>query len=142
MLFMKKKIINYFNMSNRKFITKGKNIPKTFAPISQAVVAGNYCYISGQIAVDLEGKFIDGTIQKQTELAFKNLFAVLKESGFSINEIVFIDLAFTDLKDLEFVNPYFDSLFESERKPARTVYQAAALPANAKVKIMAVAIKT
>ncbi len=128
-------------MSNRKFITTGKNIPKTFAPISQAVVAGNYCHISGQIAVDLEGKFIDGTIQQQMELAFQNLFAVLKASCFSINEIVFIDLAFTDLKDLEFVNAYFDSLFESERKPARTVYQAAALPANAKVKIMAVAIK-
>ncbi len=51
-------------MSNRKFITKGKNIPKKFAPISQAVVAGNYCRISGQISVDLEGKFTDGTIEE------------------------------------------------------------------------------
>jgi 2-iminobutanoate/2-iminopropanoate deaminase len=128
-------------MSNRKFITSGDNIPKTSAPISQAVVAGNYCHISGQIAVNLDGKFVNGTIQEQTELVFQNLFAVLKEAGFSRDEIVFIDVAFTDLQDLEFVNPYFDSLFETGRKPARTVYQAASMPANAKVKIMAVAIK-
>ncbi|WP_395075995.1 RidA family protein [Flavobacterium sp.] len=128
-------------MSNRKFITTGVNIPKTSAPISQAVVAGNYCHISGQISVDSEGKFIDGTIEEQTELAFNNLLAVLKKTGFSINEIVFIDIAFTNLKDLEFVNPYFDSLFEVARKPARTIYQAAALPAGAKIKVMAIAIK-
>ncbi len=66
--------------------------------------------------------------------------AVLKETGFNVNEIVFIDIAFIDLKDLEFVNLYFDSLFEVDRKPARTIYQAAALPAGAKIKVMAIAI--
>ncbi len=128
-------------MSNRKFITVGDNIPKSSAPISQAVVVGNYCHISGQIPVDLNGKFVSGTIEEQTELAFNNLKAVLIESGFSMNEIVFIDIAFTDLKDLEFVNPYFDSLFESGKKPARTIYQVAALPLDAKIKVMAIAIK-
>ncbi len=128
-------------MSNRKFITSGNNIPKLSAPISQAVVAGNYCHISGQIPVDLDGKFVDGTIEEQTNLAFNNLFAVLKEAEFTIDEIVFIDIAFTDLDDLKFVNPYFDSLFELDKKPARTIYQAAALPAGAKIKVMAVAIK-
>jgi 2-iminobutanoate/2-iminopropanoate deaminase len=42
---------------------------------------------------------------------------------------------------LEFVNPYFDNLFETGKKPARTIYQAAALPMGAKIKVMAVAIK-
>jgi 2-iminobutanoate/2-iminopropanoate deaminase len=129
-------------MSNRKFITTGEDVPKSIAPISQAVVAGNYCHISGQISIDLDGNFIDGTIQEQTKLAFNNLFAVLKASGFTINEIVFIDIAFIDLKDLEFVNPYFDNLFKKNRKPARTIYQAMALPAGAKIKVMAIAIKT
>lgn len=129
-------------MTNRKFITTGKNIPKTTAPISQAVVAGNYCHISGQLAFDANGEFVNGTIEMQTKMAFDNLFAVLSEAGFSIDEIVFVDIAFTNLKDLEFVNPYFDNLFESNRKPARTIYQAAALPAGAKIKVLAIAIKT
>jgi 2-iminobutanoate/2-iminopropanoate deaminase len=128
-------------MTNRKFITTGENIPPSTAPISQAVVAGNYCHISGQLAIDVNGKFIDGTIEEQIQLAFDNLFAVLKEADFIKEEIVFIDIAFTDLKDLEFVNPYFDSLFEAGKKPARTIYQAAALPMGAKIKVMAVAIK-
>lgn len=129
-------------MNHRKFITTGKNIPKTTAPISQAVVAGNYCHISGQLAIDKNGNFVDGTIEVQTKMAFDNLFAVLSEAGFEQDEIVFIDIAFINLRDLEFVNPYFDALFESGRKPARTIYQAAALPAGAKIKVLAIAIKT
>lgn len=129
-------------MNNRKFITIGNNIPKSSAPISQAVVAGNYCHISGQLAIDKNGNFVDGTIEVQTQMAFDNLFAVLSEAGFEIDEIVFIDIAFINLKDLEFVNPYFDALFEAGRKPARTIYQAAALPAGAKIKVLAIAIKT
>lgn len=129
-------------MTNRKFITIGNNIPKSSAPISQAVVAGNYCHISGQLAIDENGNFVNGTIEVQTKMAFDNLFAVLSEAGFEIDEIVFIDIAFINLKDLEFVNPYFDALFEAGRKPARTIYQAAALPAGAKIKVLAIAIKT
>jgi 2-iminobutanoate/2-iminopropanoate deaminase len=128
-------------MTARKFITKGEGIPHSTAPISQAVVAGNYCHVSGQLAIDVNGKFIDGSIEQQTKLAFDNLFAVLKEAGFIKEEIVFIDIAFTDLKDLGFVNPYFDNLFEAGKKPARTIYQAAALPFGGKIKVMAVAIK-
>ncbi len=128
-------------MTARKFIIKGAGIPPSTAPISQAVVAGNYCHVSGQLATDINGKFIDGTIEEQTHLAFDNLLAVLKAAEFTKHEIVFIDIAFTDLKDLEFVNPYFDNLFETGKKPARTIYQAAALPMGAKIKVMAVAIK-
>jgi 2-iminobutanoate/2-iminopropanoate deaminase len=128
-------------MAVRKFITTGEGIPPSTAPISQAVVAGNYCHVSGQLAIDINGKFVDGTIEQQTKLAFDNLLAVLKAAGFIKEEIVFIDIAFTDLKDLEFVNPYFDKLFEADKKPARTIYQAAALPMGAKIKVMAVAIK-
>ena len=129
-------------MSNRKFFTRGENVPVTKSPISQAVVVGNYCHISGQLSFDLNGVFIDGTIQEQTERAFKNLFAVLKEANFEKEDIVFIDLAFTNLNDLEIITPFYDSLFEKDKKPARTIYQVAALPAGGKIKVMAIAIKS
>lgn len=128
-------------MTNRKYINSGLNIPKSSAPISQAVVVGNYCHISGQLAINGSGEFINGSIEVQTKMAFDNLFSVLKEAGFTVDEIVFVDIAFIDLKDLEFVNPYFDNLFQKDKKPARTIYQAAALPMNAKIKVLAVAIK-
>jgi len=124
-----------------QFITQGEGIAPTTAPISQAVVAGNYCHISGQLAVLQDGTFHAGTTLEEFKIAFNNLFAVLKAANFEQNQIVFVDIAFLDLKDLADITPYYDSLFPSGRKPARTIYQAAALPYGGKIKVMAVAIR-
>jgi 2-iminobutanoate/2-iminopropanoate deaminase len=128
-------------MITKTYITTGENIPTPTAPISNAVVAGNYCHVSGQLAVDNNGVFVGGTTLEQAQLAFKNIFAILKEAKFSKEDIVFIDLAFIDLKDISVINQFYDSLFETGRKPARTVYQAAALPFDGRIKVMAIAIK-
>jgi 2-iminobutanoate/2-iminopropanoate deaminase len=128
-------------MTLKTYITTGENIPTPTAPISNAVVAGNYCHVSGQLAVDKNGVFVGGTTLEQAQLAFNNVFAILKEAGFAKEDIVFIDLAFIDLKDISVINQFYDSLFETGRKPARTVYQAAALPFDGRIKVMAIAIK-
>jgi 2-iminobutanoate/2-iminopropanoate deaminase len=47
-----------------------------------------------------------------------------------------------DLGDLAAITPFYDSLFETGKKPARTIYQAAALPFGGKIKVTAVAIRT
>jgi 2-iminobutanoate/2-iminopropanoate deaminase len=128
-------------MTSKTYITTGENIPTPTSPISNAVVAGNYCHVSGQIAVDKNGVFVGGTTLEQAQMAFNNVFAILKEANFSKEDIVFIDLAFIDLKDISVMNQFYDSLFETGRKPARTVYQAAALPFDGRIKVMAIAIK-
>jgi 2-iminobutanoate/2-iminopropanoate deaminase len=137
---IKKGFVN-LKMTQKTYITTGENIPTPTAPISNAVVAGNYCHVSGQVAVDKNGVFVGGTTLEQAQLAFKNVFAILKEANFSKEDIVFIDLAFIDLKDISVINQFYDSLFETGRKPARTVYQAAALPFDGRIKVMAIAIK-
>ena len=129
------------NMTPKTYITTGENIPIPTAPISNAVVAGNYCHVSGQLAVNKDGVFVGGTTLEQAQLAFNNVFAILKEADFSKEDIVFIDLAFIDLKDIFVINQLYDSLFEKDRKPARTVYQAAALPFDGRIKVVAIAIK-
>ena len=128
-------------MTPKIYITTGENIPTPTAPISNAVVAGNYCHVSGQLAVDKNGVFVGGTTLEQAQMSFNNVFAILKEAGFSKEDIVFIDLAFIDLKDISVINQFYDSLFETGRKPARTVYQAAALPFDGRIKVLAIAIK-
>jgi 2-iminobutanoate/2-iminopropanoate deaminase len=125
----------------RQFIKNTEGVPKVNAPISQAVVVGKHCYISGQLATDLDGNFIKGTVLEEGEQAFKNIFAIAKAAHFEISDIVFIDLAFIDLTDISVINPLFDSLFPDNKKPARTVYQAAALPYGGKIKVTAIAIK-
>ena len=125
----------------RQFIKNTEGVPKVNAPISQAVVVGKHCYISGQLATDLDGNFIQGTVEEEAKQAFNNIFAIVIAANFQISDIVFIDLAFIDLKDISVINPLFDSLFPENKKPARTVYQAAALPYGGKIKVTAIAIK-
>jgi 2-iminobutanoate/2-iminopropanoate deaminase len=125
----------------RQFIKNREGSPKVNAPISQAVVVGKHCYISGQLATDMDGNYTQGTILEEAKQAFNNIFLIAKAANFDISDIVFVDLAFIDLADISVVNPLFDSLFPENRKPARTVYQAAALPYGGKIKVTAIAIK-
>lgn len=125
----------------RKYVAGGEGLPKWTAPISHAVVVDNICYVSGQLSLDKAGKFVRGSVREQAKRAFENLFTAVKAAGFSVDDFVFIDVAFADLRDLAEVNALFAELFPEDRRPARTIYQAAALPFNGKVKVMGVAIK-
>jgi 2-iminobutanoate/2-iminopropanoate deaminase len=128
-------------MSARKFITQGEGLPQWSMPISHAVVAGNTCYVSGQVSVDVSGQYMSGTAREEAERSFANFFAAVEAAGFSIDEIVFVDIAFADLADLSEVNALFADLFPEGKRPARTIYQAAALPFNSKIKVMGTAVK-
>jgi 2-iminobutanoate/2-iminopropanoate deaminase len=124
-----------------RYIVSGKDLPAAPSPISQAVVAGNHCYVSGQLAVDASGKFRQGTVTEEAEQAFRNVFAALDAAGFSRDDLVYVDLAFIDLRDIADVNRLYGELFPEGRRPARTVYQAAALPYGGKIKVQAVAVR-
>lgn len=124
-----------------RYIVSGPDLPAAPSPISQAVVAGNHCYVSGQLAVDSSGEFRAGSAREEAVIAFRNVFAALDAAGFSRDDVVYVDLAFIDLTDLREVNTLFAELFPEGRRPARTVYQAAALPYSGKVKVQAVAIR-
>ena len=124
-----------------RYIVSGPDLPAAPSPISQAVVAGNHCYVSGQLSVDSSGAFRAGSAREEADLAFRNVFAALEAAGFDRTDIVFVDVAFTDLGDLGAVNALFAELFREGRRPARTVYQAAALPYSGKVKVQAVAVR-
>jgi 2-iminobutanoate/2-iminopropanoate deaminase len=128
-------------MSSRQFIIKGDDLPQWDAPISHAVVVNNTCYVSGQLAVDASGQYVSGSVLEEAKLAFGNFFAALKAAEFTPEEVVFIDLAFINLQDISVVNQLFSSYFPANRKPARTIYQAAGLPFGGKIKVTGVAIK-
>ena len=124
-----------------RYIEQGPGLPPAPSPISQAVVAGNHCYVSGQLAVDESGVFRAGSAREEAAQAFANVFAALNAAGFAREDIAFIDVAFIDLADVPAVNELFAQLFPEGRRPARTIYQAAALPYGGRVKIMAVAVR-
>ena len=125
----------------RRYITQGAGLPKWSVPISHAVVVGDICYLSGQLSVDESGVFVAGTTVQEARRAFGNLFAAVRAAGFSVSDLVFLDIAFIDLADVTQVNRLFAKLFPETMRPARTIYQAAALPFGGRVKVMGVAIR-
>jgi 2-iminobutanoate/2-iminopropanoate deaminase len=124
-----------------RYVVTAPELPAWSVPISHAVVAGQHCYISGQLAVDRTGAFQPGTVRAEGELAFRNLFAVLAAAAFAKADLVFVEIAMSDLAELPQVNVLFAELFPEARRPARTVYQAAALPYGAKIKVHGVAVR-
>ena len=125
----------------RTYVTEGEGLPTSASPISHAVVVDNVCYLSGQLSVSAAGEYMPGTALEEAQRAFDNLFCAMRAAGFAIEDVTFIDIAFADLADLPKVNQLFAKLFPEGRRPARTIYQAAALPYGGRVKVMGVAIR-
>ncbi len=126
---------------DRRFINAVDGVPISPSPISNAVVAGGICWISGQLSVGDDGRYAPGTPREEAERAFELVFRIAVAAGFGREHIVYVDLAFQDLADLSEVNVLYGELFAEGRRPARTVYQAARLPFGAKVKVQAIAAR-
>ncbi|MCA0977225.1 RidA family protein [Qipengyuania flava] len=125
-------------MTKRRYIVDVPGVPKSPSPISNAVVVGKTCHISGQLAVYDDG-YRRGSAREEAARAFELVFAIAREAGFASDEIVYVDIAFADLDDLPEVNALYAELFA--HPPARTIYEAARLPFGAKVKVQAIAMK-
>ncbi len=128
-------------MSKKKYIVEGEGLPKWTNPISHAVVVNNMCFVSGQLSVSTNGKYVPGTALEEGQLAFSNFFAAIKQAGFQKEDIVFIDIAFHDLNDLDEINELYIELFPEDKRPARTIYQVQGLPFGGKIKITGTAVK-
>lgn len=120
----------------RKVATK--NAPEAIGPYSQAIIAGDLVFCSGQIALRPDGTFFDGTITEQTTQVLQNLQEVLKAAGSSIENVVKTTCFLSDMDDFQAFNEVYGSVF-GESKPARATIEVSKLPRDAKVEIEAVA---
>lgn len=112
--------------------------PKAIGPYSQAVIAGPFCFVSGQIGVDPKtGKLAGDTIEAQTEQALKNIEAILASQSLSAEHVVRVEVFLKDLSHFQAMNGIFGKHFNTEYKPARTTIQIVKLPQDALVEITA-----
>ena len=113
--------------------------PAAIGPYSQAVVVGEWVFASGQIPIDpTTGEVIDGGIAKQTDRVMKNLAAVLRETGLSLNHVVKTTVYLADMGTFEEMNEVYAKHFGGHR-PARATVQAGALPKSVGVEIDVIA---
>jgi 2-iminobutanoate/2-iminopropanoate deaminase len=125
----------------KRYVVEVEGVPPSPSPISNAVVVGKQCWISGQLSVGSDGAYIPGTASEEAERAFAHVFRIAEAAGFAPTDIVYVDLAFIDLVDVQAVNEVYGRIFPAGQRPARTVYQAAKLPFGGKIKVQAVAAK-
>jgi 2-iminobutanoate/2-iminopropanoate deaminase len=113
--------------------------PAAIGPYSQAVRAGDFVFLSGQIPLHPEtGQLVTGTIEEETRRVMSNLEAVLRAAGGSFESVVRTTIYLTDLGDFQRVNEVYGTHFGAT-PPARATVQVAALPRGARVEIDAVA---
>lgn len=113
--------------------------PKAIGPYSQAVIAGDEVWTSGQIALDpATGEIVPGGTEPETRRVLANLDAVLTAAGATRADVVRCTVYVVDLKDFGLVNGIYGEFFGAHR-PARSTVQVAALPKGARVEIDAVA---
>ena len=103
-------------------------------PFSQAVRAGDFLFLSGQVGLDSAGKLVEGGVTAQAEQIFVNLGAVLDAAGKSFADVVRAGVFLTDMADFAALNAVYARHFD-QPYPARTTVAVAALPLGAAVEI-------
>jgi 2-iminobutanoate/2-iminopropanoate deaminase len=124
-----------------KSIVRTEAAPAPFqgAPYSQAIVAGGFVFVSGQLALEPGAKELSGgTIGEQTEQVFANLAAILAAAGSSLERLVKTTVFLTDLGDFAGMNEVY-ARHVGDGPPARSTVEIAGLPSGALVEIEAIA---
>lgn len=124
-----------------KKIIHTDNAPAAIGPYSQANEVGDTLFISGQLPIDVStGKFAGDSIKEQTTQSLENAKAILKEAGYTLNDVVKTTVLLKDISDFAEMNEVYGTYF-TENYPARAAYQVAKLPLDARVEIELIAKK-
>lgn len=122
-------------------IISTNNAPQAIGPYSQAIEANGTLYISGQIPLNpATMEFVSEDVKEQTHQCLKNLEEILKEAGYTLENVVKCGIFLADMNDFAEVNEVYSQFF-SNHKPARACVEVARLPRDAKVEIEAIAVK-
>lgn len=116
-----------------------KNAPDAIGPYSQAIIANQTLYTSGQIAINPETNNVEGdSIEAQTEQVMKNIGAILKEAGTSFENVVKTTCFLSDMAYFAAFNEIYGKYFTS--KPARSCVAVKQLPKDVLVEVEVIAV--
>lgn len=122
-----------------KEIISTEKAPKAIGPYSQGVKVGELIFTSGQLPINPEnGQLIADDVKKATAQSLENVKAILEKSGSSLDKVVKAVVYLKDLEDFAAVNEVYATYFTGDY-PARSCFQVAKLPMDAKIEIEVVA---
>lgn len=116
------------------------NAPAAIGPYSQAIVAGGFIYVSGQLPIDPStGVFVEGGIKEQTRQSLTNAQAILREAGADLDRVVKTTVFLSDIANFAQMNEVYAQFF-TVPFPARSAVAVRDLPKDALVEIEVVAV--
>ncbi len=107
-----------------KRIVFTEKAPKPVGPYSQAVISGDFVFVSGQIPIDPKNsKVVDGGIEAQTVQVLENIKNILESINLTLNDAVKTSVFLSSFSDFQSFNQVYNKYFE-DNPPARTTVQA------------------
>ena len=123
----------------RKEVVHSDKVPPARVPLSQAIRAGDWIFVSGQLGNDPRTRTLaEGGIGPETRQVCENLKAVLEAGGSALANVVKVTIYMRDLNELPAMNAVFAEYFAVD-PPARTTFECARLVGDARVEIEAIA---
>lgn len=124
----------------RRASISAPDAPQAIGPYSQAIQAGPFLFLSGQIPLDpVTGEVVSGDIRAQTRRVLENIGAVLAAAGVSFDAVVKTTVFLVDLNEFAAMNEVYGSVF-TDPAPARSTVQVSRLPRDVRVEIETVAL--
>lgn len=124
----------------RKIVVQTEKAPQAIGPYSQAVRAGDFLFLSGQIPLDPQTGDLDGEdIETQTKRVLENLKAVVESEGLALNNIVKTTVYLSDMNNFSRFNTIYGQYFQID-PPSRATVEVARLPKDVLIEIEAIAI--
>lgn len=125
-----------------KKIISTDTAPMVVGPYSQAVAAGNFLFVSGQLPLHPQsGEIVGNDIAAQTRQSIENIRAVLAAAGVSLADVVKTTVFLRNMGDFARMNEVYQQYF-GDSAPARSTIEVANLPKNALVEIESIAVIT
>ena len=117
-----------------------KDAPQAIGPYSQAIKAGGFVFVSGQVAFDPPtGKLVPGDVSAQTERVLKNVEAILNAAGTRLESVVRCTVFLKNMNDFAAMNEVYGRFWKST-PPSRTTVEVARLPKDALIEIDVIAL--
>ena len=124
-----------------KKVVVSPRAPRPVGPYSQAIEAGEYVFLSGQLVLDpATGQMAAETVAGQTEQGLKNLEGVLSQMGLDLSAVVKMTVFLADMANFQEMNEVYASFFSAD-PPARSCVAVKGLPLGGLVEMEAVAIR-
>lgn len=124
-----------------KQVIQTNNAPQAIGPYSQAIMAGDTLYVSGQIpVVPATGAIVSDKVEDQARQVMENVKAVVEAAGLTLDHVVKTSVFIKNMDDFGTINAVYSQYFK-ENCPARACVEVARLPKDVLLEMEAIAVR-